>query len=301
MWRYAMAIIHFAQNKCTDSDGNFCCTRTPTHISPSKQCCWGSLCVMSKPVMNRWDLASPTASLFLSPKSLWWNDLLCVEFFCSANVAHTTVHFILYHCSMPQRITIAFWMVIFFLLVCSLSFFSFSLLLAASTCSQYTVAAGSKLESEKLHHRNLSWNVLLHAACTSEMAKACDNQQEIILLSFYYLHRMLRWLSKDEVVVDAHRHCLFHSLHLFFFGWLETPRNGAMTTEHTTTESLSISFVLPVGIVYNILGGRRRNQKRKIDTEIERFVFFYLLKYHWVRFSLILFFSRVIYLHEAKM
>lgn len=102
---------------------------------------------------------------------------------------------------------------------------------------------------------------------------------------------MLRWLSKDEVVVDAHRHCLFHSLHLFFFGWLETPRNCAMTNEHTTTESLSISFVLPVEIVYNISGGRRRNQKRKIDTEIERFVFFYLLKYHWVRFSLILFFS----------
>lgn len=150
------------------------------------------------------------------------NDLLCAAFLFALRMLHTqTVHLILYHCSMPQRITIAFeWW--YFLLVFS------SLLplspLARSTCSQYTVAAGSKLESEKLHHRNLSWNVLLDATCTSEMAKACDNQQEIILLSFYYLHRMLRWLLKDEVVVVTAvlSAPLTHSLtHTISLGWCD--------------------------------------------------------------------------------
>lgn len=66
----------------------------------------------------------------------------------------------------------------------------------------------------------------------------CDNQQEIILLSFYYLHQMLKWLLMKL------------SMRLDF------PQLGVSGTwmwwqqSTTTTEFLSISFVLPVEIVY---------------------------------------------------
>lgn len=90
----------------------------------------------------------------------------------------------------------------------------------------------------------------------TKMAKACDNQQEIILLSFYYLHQMLKWLlmklsstSTSTSTMASGDDCT--NVH-------------AMTTKHTTTEFLSISFVLPVSRIVYILFTEKRTNERTI-------------------------------------